>query len=286
MAKKLTIMSTKGGVGKTTLAANLGAALADLGQRVLLIDTDKQQSLSKYYPLVEQAPNGLKEMIQWGYADDCISTTNIEHLDIIVNNDPDEHLKAWIAESPSNHIHYLASALEGLDNLYDVIIIDTIGTGNLGGLQEMAIRASDHCISPLSPDWLAAKELPNTIALLGKLEPPKGLVIGRPIPPLTVIIWGKQRNADNQKVVDNVSNDEGSLFQSYFRQANSKFSVLKTVVPYNASYNKATGVKVPIHRYEPKRPGPTMSGAETMLSLACELFSHLVDAKFKEIKNS
>ena len=283
MAKKLTIMSTKGGVGKTTLAANLGAALADLGQRVLLIDTDKQQSLSKYYPLVEEAPNGLKEMIQLGFADNCISTTNIDGLDIILNNDPDEHLKAWIAESPSNHIHYLGSALEDLDTLYDVILIDTVGSKNLGDLQEMAIRASDHCISPLSPDWLAAKELPNTIALLGKLEPPKGLVIGRPIPPLTVIVWGKQRTVDNQKVVDNVS-DDGPLFQSYFRQANGKFSVLKTIVPHNAAYNKAVGVKLPIHRYEPKRPGPTLSGAETMLSLAYELFSHLDGVKFKEIK--
>ena len=285
MAKKLTIMSTKGGVGKTTLAANLSAALADLGQRVLLIDTDKQQSLSKYYPLVEVAPNGLKEMIQLGFADDCISTTNIEGLDIILNNDPDEHLKAWIAESPSIHIHYLASALEGLDNLYDVIIIDTVGSKGLGELQEMAIRASDHCISPLSPDWLAAKELPNTITLLSKLEPPKGMVIGRPIPPLTVIIWGKQRTTDNQTVVDNVSNDDGPLFQNYFRQANGKFAVLKTVVPYNASYNKATGAKTPIHRYEPKRPGPMMSGAETMLSLSYELFSHLDGAKFKVINH-
>ena len=42
-----TITSTKGGVGKTTLTANLGALLADMGQRVLLIDADAQASLSK-----------------------------------------------------------------------------------------------------------------------------------------------------------------------------------------------------------------------------------------------
>lgn len=268
MAKKLTIMSTRGGVGKTTLAANLGAVIADLGQRVLLIDADKQQSLSNYYPLLGQAKNGLKEMIQLGCADDCISTTNINTLDIVVNN----------INNPNSMTDYhsnLVTVLESLDPLYDVIIIDTDCLNDTGSLQEVAIRASDLCISPLSPNWLIAEELPNTIALLSKLEPPKGIVIKRPIPPLAVIVWGTQRGHDSQTIVK---------FQSYFRQANGKFAVFKTIVPQTASYHKSTVARVPIHRYEAKRADSMMSGAETMLSLACELFPHLVGAKFKEIK--
>lgn len=53
---KLALVSTKGGVGKTTLAANLGALLADMGLRVLLIDADEKPSLSKYFPLRHPAP--------------------------------------------------------------------------------------------------------------------------------------------------------------------------------------------------------------------------------------
>lgn len=64
MAKKIAIISTKGGVEKTTLTANLGGALADLGQRVLLIDTDQQQTLSKYYNIALKAPFGLKELLK------------------------------------------------------------------------------------------------------------------------------------------------------------------------------------------------------------------------------
>ncbi len=44
---RFAVISTKGGVGKTTRTANLGALLADLGLRVLLIDADVQPSLSK-----------------------------------------------------------------------------------------------------------------------------------------------------------------------------------------------------------------------------------------------
>ncbi len=57
----------------------------------------------------------------------------------------------------------------------------------------MAIRASDLALTPLSPDWLAAKELPNTIRVLQSLEPPHGIVVGRPIPPLTVLVYAAIR---------------------------------------------------------------------------------------------
>ncbi len=46
----LSAAATKGGVGKTTLIANVSAVLADIGLRVLMIDCDVQPSLSKYYP--------------------------------------------------------------------------------------------------------------------------------------------------------------------------------------------------------------------------------------------
>ncbi len=49
MAKTYGVISTKGGVGKTTVAANLGGILTDMNQRVLIIDADFQQSLSNFY---------------------------------------------------------------------------------------------------------------------------------------------------------------------------------------------------------------------------------------------
>ena len=62
------VVSTKGGVGKTTLCANLGVLLADLGMRVLLVDADVQPSLSRYFEIGHGTQNGLSGMVREGNA--------------------------------------------------------------------------------------------------------------------------------------------------------------------------------------------------------------------------
>lgn len=59
----LSMISTKGGAGKTTVAANLGGVLADAGLRVLLLDLDSQPTLSSYYALRESQEAGSYELI-------------------------------------------------------------------------------------------------------------------------------------------------------------------------------------------------------------------------------
>src|SRR3546814_19732667 len=58
----VSIISTKGGVGKTTTAANLGGFVADAGLRVLLLDFDIQPTLSSYYELAHRAAGGTYEI--------------------------------------------------------------------------------------------------------------------------------------------------------------------------------------------------------------------------------
>jgi cellulose biosynthesis protein BcsQ len=64
--KRITVVSTKGGVGKTTVAANLGGLLADLGQRVLLVDADIQPTLSSYYAIRTEATGGIFQLMVSG----------------------------------------------------------------------------------------------------------------------------------------------------------------------------------------------------------------------------
>ena len=59
----ISVVSTKGGVGKTTVAAKLGGLLADAGLRVLLLDLDCQPTLSSYYALKQKADSGAYELI-------------------------------------------------------------------------------------------------------------------------------------------------------------------------------------------------------------------------------
>ena len=95
---KFTITSTKGGVGKTTLTANLGALLADMGLRVLMIDADVQPSLSKYFPLARPQPlAGLTEVIVRGQVTAaCITKTIYPNLHIVVSDDPEGQLPNWL----------------------------------------------------------------------------------------------------------------------------------------------------------------------------------------------
>src|SRR3546814_5698293 len=59
----VSIISTKGGVGKTTTAANLGGFVADAGLRVLLLDFDIQPTLSSYYELTHRDAGGTYELL-------------------------------------------------------------------------------------------------------------------------------------------------------------------------------------------------------------------------------
>jgi chromosome partitioning related protein ParA len=111
---KITIVSTKGGVGKTTLTANLGGILADSGYRVLLIDADPQPTLSSYYPIAHKAEHGLTEFFIHSSTHNTISQTNIDNLDIVISNDQEGKLRDWIRDAPDGRVRlkFILSHLE------------------------------------------------------------------------------------------------------------------------------------------------------------------------------
>ncbi|WP_153062146.1 AAA family ATPase, partial [Escherichia coli] len=83
------LLNQKGGVGKTTTAANLGGFAADSGLRVLLLDLDVQPTLSSYFTLTERAPAGIYEMLAYNEqrAEQLVSHTAIAGLDLVLSND-------------------------------------------------------------------------------------------------------------------------------------------------------------------------------------------------------
>lgn len=165
----VSIISTKGGVGKTTTAANLGGFLADAGMRVLLLDLDIQPTLSSYFPLERRAPGGIYEMLAFNEQDrgQLISTTAIGGLDLLLSNDAHGQLNTLLLHAADGRLR-LRNLLGMFRAHYDLLLIDTQGARSV--LLEMAVLASDVSLSPVTPEILAARELRRgTLSLMEEI---------------------------------------------------------------------------------------------------------------------
>lgn len=264
---KFTVTSTKGGVGKTTLTANLGALLADMGLRVLLIDADVQPSLSKYFPLAVAKPAaGLTDVIVRGAVTmSCITATRYQNLDIVISDDPEGNLPHWLLNRIDRGFR-LRFALQSpaVIEAYDCVLIDTQGA--IGPLQDAAVLAADILVSPITPEILSAREFRDgTMELLDRLEP--GGALGASLGPMKAVIYRQDRSADARIIAGGIRED--------FIKLKGRVAVLETVVPHAKAYKEAATLRVPVHRHERKRDGPTPSAYTVMHQLAWELIPSL-----------
>ncbi len=269
MAKVFGIVSTKGGVGKTSIAANIGGILADMGQHVLLIDGDFQQSLSDWFEITDKAEFGLRQFITKAQPTNCISSTAIDNLDIVLSDDPSGKLIDWFRAS-TNNVYYLLASIKRLSDYYDYVIIDSQGARGI--LQESIILASDSLICPLVPNVMESREfIRGTIQMLKSLEPPAGVSVPVPnIPPLYGVIYKQDRTNNSIKIAN-------AIRKQFYQGSGGKISVLDTFVPNLTAYKKAVAAGLPVHRVEVTRSGPTPSAHDTILSLVHELLPHLSD---------
>lgn len=260
----VSMVSTKGGVGKTTVAANLGGLLADAGLRVLLLDLDSQPSLSSYYALSQRADAGAYELIALNLTAPAqiISRTTVVGLDLILSNDDQGRLSTLLLHAPDGRLR-LHNMLDNFCLNYDLLLIDTQGARSV--LLEMAILASDLALSPITPEMLAARELRRgTLRLFSELEPFR--LLGITPPPLRLLL-----NQVNSIRVDTRMIVRG--LRETFAGANN-ISVLDTVVPDRVAYLNAATLGLPVHRIETCRSRERRSPSvlETMQALAIELF--------------
>ena len=260
----LSIISTKGGVGKTTLAANLGAVLADAGLRVLLIDLDSQPTLSGYFALVSQASCGTFELIALHQCDarQVVSRTEIPGLDLIRSNDPTGQLVTLLLHAPDGRLR-LRNLLPRLAHDYDLVLIDTQGARSI--LLEMAILAADRALSPVLPEMLAAREVHGgTLRLLADLQPLQQM--GIHTPPLALVL----------NRTENVSNDARLITAGLRRTFASTppLLLLNTCIPGLVAYRQAATLGLPAHRFEPRPPHgrKAPSCLASLQALAIELF--------------
>ena len=257
------VVATKGGVGKTTIAANLGGLLADIGHRVLLIDADVQPSLSRYFVVDKEAPHGLTKMVMDGVlTSDCVSHIALPpdsfpgdrlnqqggFLHLVRSDTRDGKLQDWLANQLDRLVRIrLALKNTSLADSYDVAIIDTQGA--VGHLQDAAVNASDVLITPVSPDIISAREfVDGSLTLLNRHESSANL--GFTVPQMRAVINRSEKTVDSRAMA--------SLIREQFLKMRGRVSVMNTVVSSAVAFRKAATNQVPVHWIDPVKAGDTM----------------------------
>lgn len=256
----LTVMSTKGGVTKSTNVANIGAFCADCGLKVLMIDTDVQPTLSSYYPLSYEAPQGLFEFLVNDQTEpsQIISKTVFENLHVIQSNDQLDRVSDHLRNEPAG-ILKLHTLLRNHFQDYDLIIIDTRGTRGI--TVDMSVLASHLVLSPIKPELLSAKEFKRgTIGLYKQLQTFEGF--GLTLPKVKTLISCLDNTNDARMVVDTL--------KDIFLDAHENIELLDLTIPSRVAYREASGICTPIHRHAKKE-------IETIRSLCLALFPQWTD---------
>ncbi len=234
MTVALSLVSQKGGVGKTTLSLNLAHSLAQFGFRVLLVDVDPQGGIGISLN-DKNSVGGLKAYLAGEPLSSCVLTTRIPGFAILPLCSLRGLERSRIYSSLEDGIK-LQSLVESA-SLFDVVMFDT--PAGLAGSTLGALRASDLAFSVVQAEPLAMNTFPQLLEVLGDLrEEGSQVTLSGLI--LTMVQAGVPTSVDVVKTI---------------LEKMPKGLVLDTQIPRDPLFLKASASGVPISLLR-RRPPP------------------------------
>ena len=251
MGRVIAVANQKGGVGKTTTAINLSAALAEKGKKVLLIDIDPQGNATSGVGVEKyEVENTIYDLILGETTiQSCIEYTEFENLHLIPSNVDLAAAEIELIGIPDKEF-IIRKVLEKIKNVYDFILIDCPPSLNL--LTINAMTTADTVLVPIQCEYYALEglsQLIHTINLVKERLNPYLDIEG-----IVFTMFDARTNLSLQ-VVENV-------------RANVKQKVYSTIIPRNVRLAEAPSHGYPITIYDPKS-----AGAESYRALAEEVIS-------------
>jgi chromosome partitioning protein len=169
-ARVVAICNQKGGVGKTTTTINLGAALAEQGRRVLLVDFDPQGALSvglgiQPHDIDSTVYNLLMERDV--LASDVLFQTNVDGLDLLPSNIDLSGAEVQLVHEVGRE-YVLGGVLKPLVPDYDIIMIDC--QPSLGLLTINALACADSVLIPLECEYFAMRGVALLMETIAKVS--------------------------------------------------------------------------------------------------------------------
>ncbi|CAH1224441.1 Sporulation initiation inhibitor protein Soj [Paenibacillus plantiphilus] len=252
MSKTIAITNQKGGVGKTTTSVNLGACLASLGKKVLLVDIDPQGNTTSGIGVnkADVAHCIYDVLINDVHPNDATVPTNIDGLNIIPATIQLAGAEIELVPTISRE-QRLKKSLAMVKKQYDYILIDC--PPSLGILTINSLTAADSVIIPIQCEYYALEglsQLLNTVRLVQK-----HLNTSLQIEGVLLTMFDARTNLGIQ-VIEEV--------KKYFQQ-----KVYQTIIPRNVRLSEAPSHGQSIITYDPRS-----KGAEVYLELAKEVIMY------------
>lgn len=243
----LAIANQKGGVGKTTTAINLGAALAALEQRVLVVDCDPQGNATRGMGADSDEPTLFDVLLEGCPMDEAVRSTDLPCLEIVPSDRDLVGVEVELSRV-GGRPRELRDALGPIRERYDTILLDC--PPSLGHLTVNALVAADEVLVPLQCEYFALEGISELVSTVDRVR--SSLSPGLAIGGILLTMYDERTN---------LARDVADEIRRHFAD-----KVYETVVPRNVRLAEAPSHGQPILLYDIKS-----RGAEAYLALAREI---------------